>query len=100
MSIKLCCNYCVIVRPLNLPTWEDEKFESKGWMIDAMKEEIRKPNLVRVGLIQHSIVLSTTDSVQNQRNALHEKIGTYINHAAACNVNILCLQEAWSMQNL
>lgn len=67
-------------------------------MSGAIQEQLRNAHLVRVGLIQHSIVLYTTNSVQDQRNALHQKIESYINYAASCDVNILCLQEAWSMR--
>lgn len=51
--------------------------------------------IVRVGLIQNQIVLDTTVSVTNQRNALHKRIEKIITAASKLNVNILCLQEAW-----
>lgn len=63
----------------------------------SVAEQLRPPRLVRVGLIQHSIVLPTTEPLQKQRNALHMKIQKYVDYAAACGVNILCLQEAWGM---
>ncbi|XP_011859499.1 PREDICTED: beta-ureidopropionase-like, partial [Vollenhovia emeryi] len=61
------------------------------------REQLRTPNLVRVGLIQHSIVIPTSDLVYDQRNAIHSKIKSYIVQAAQYKVNILCLQEAWTM---
>ena len=66
-------------------------------MLSRVHEELRAPRLVRVGLIQHSIVAPTTDPIQNQRDAIHNKIKSYIVQAAQYNVNILCLQEAWRM---
>lgn len=49
--------------------------------------------------MQHAIVKPTTDSIQVQRDAIHEKIARIIEAAAASNVNILCLQEVWSELN-
>lgn len=66
-------------------------------MISQIDEQLRPHRLVRVGLIQHSIVKETTESVQNQLAAIHEKVKAYIVQAAQYKVNILCLQEAWSM---
>lgn len=54
------------------------------------------PRIVKVGAVQNSIAASTTDPISIQRNKLHEKIGKIIDAAGADNVNILCLQEAWS----
>lgn len=86
------------LEPLDLPEWECKGFEAKGWVMNnAMEEELRNAQLVRVGLIQHSIELPTTDHIQDQRNAIYKKIESYINYAASCDVNILCLQEAWNM---
>lgn len=59
-------------------------------------EEIRPPRLVRVGLIQHSIVLDTSAAIVEQRAAITAKIETYIKDANANGVRIVCLQEAWS----
>ncbi|KAL0127210.1 hypothetical protein PUN28_005483 [Cardiocondyla obscurior] len=85
-------------RPLDI-AWEDANFEIKGWqMINrATFEEFRAPRLVRVGLIQHSIVSPTTEYIEKQRNAIQNKLRSYIVQAAQYNVNILCLQEAWPM---
>jgi predicted amidohydrolase len=46
--------------------------------------------------VQNSIAAPTTDSIQNQRKKIYEKIERIIEAAAQDNVNILCLQEAWS----
>lgn len=51
--------------------------------------------IVRVGVIQHQIVLPTSAPIIEQRNAIYKKIGKIISLAAEANVNILCLQEAW-----
>ncbi|GAB1866018.1 Beta-ureidopropionase [Camponotus japonicus] len=78
--------------------WEDEEFEIQGWRMNSeIIEELRPPRLVRVGLIQHKIVLPTTQPILNQRDAIYKKIASYIARAAQYNVQILCFQEAWNM---
>lgn len=83
-----CHNYCL---------YKNVEFEAKGWEMRARNEQLRLPRIVRVGLIQNSIDKPTTAPVSDQRNALHSKITKYIDYAATCNVNIICLQEAWTM---
>lgn len=70
--------------------------ELKGYAIEALPEDTRPPRIVRVGLIQNSIVLPTTDPITAQRDALLDKIGKIIGIAHRCGVNIVCMQEAWS----
>lgn len=95
-------------------------FEVKHFKFDAPKEELRPPRysqtcgdvdfscvrlhefffskfrIIRVGLIQNSIVLQPNNSVQEQKTALHDRIETIIDTASKAGVNIICLQEAWS----
>ncbi|XP_015112877.1 beta-ureidopropionase [Diachasma alloeum] len=67
-------------------------------LVDIAREESTNPRrIVRVGLIQNSIVLPTEAPVVDQRNAIHSKIEGYIEVAGRANVNIVCLQEAWNM---
>lgn len=63
----------------------------------AQKEQLREPRIVRIGLIQNSIVKETSEPVKFQRAAIYHKIQKYIEHAIICGVNIICLQEAWTM---
>lgn len=74
----------------------ENDFEIKGYRFTAKTEQIRKPRLVRVGAIQNSIVLPTTEPIDKQREAIWKKITTIIKAAAAAGVNVLCMQEAWS----
>ncbi|XP_012531110.1 beta-ureidopropionase isoform X2 [Monomorium pharaonis] len=84
-------------KPLDI-SQEDEHFQISGWQtISQIKEELRLPRLVRVGLVQHSIVTKTTEPIQTQRDLIHQKIKSIIVQAAQYQVNILCLQEAWTM---
>lgn len=77
---------------------EDNNLEFKAYsLVDtAVEESTNKRKIVRVGLIQNSIVLPTNSPINDQRNALHDHIENIINSARDCGINILCLQEAWS----
>lgn len=50
----------------------------------------------QVGAIQNKIVTATTEPIEIQRNSIFAKITKIIQAAAADDVNIVCLQEAWS----
>ncbi|XP_008560211.1 beta-ureidopropionase [Microplitis demolitor] len=52
---------------------------------------------VRVGLIQHQITTPTDRPISEQLLSVHRKIEDYIKYAALNGVQILCLQEAWTM---
>ena len=71
-------------------------FELQGYIFEAEKEQLRPERKVRLGLIQHSIVLPTTAPVHDQRNAIHKKIETMLMAASRSGVNVVCFQEAWS----
>lgn len=75
----------------------ENNFEIKAFSFPAKKEDLRKPRLVRIGAIQNSIVLPTTDPIENQRKAIYDKVVTIIKAAAEAGVNVLCTQEAWTM---
>lgn len=47
--------------------------------------------------MQNSICVPTTEPIDKQRDAIHNKIAQVIKAAASANVNILCMQEAWTM---
>jgi len=72
-------------------------FEIKGFIFEAQPESTRKKNIIRVGAVQHSIVLPTNAPIIDQRNAIFKKVEEIIHAAAVVDVNILCLQEAWTM---
>jgi len=88
--------------PLDIPQAaqqlaEQNGFEIAGYRIPCMLEEERAERRIRVGAIQNKIVLGTDQPVMEQIKALHERIKTIVEGAAMCNVNVLCLQEAWTM---
>jgi beta-ureidopropionase len=63
----------------------------------AAAEQRRKPRVVRVGVIQNRIVESTSASVEDQFQALLARTTEMIEAAGAMGVNVLGLQEAWTM---
>ncbi|XP_014212563.1 beta-ureidopropionase-like [Copidosoma floridanum] len=87
------------VQPIELPAFEDGvQCELKGFKIGgAIEEQLRPPRIVRVAVIQNSIVLPTTEPIREQRDAIHKKICKYIEHAASCGANVVCMQELWTM---
>lgn len=72
-------------------------FVIRSYGFSALPEDLRKPRIVRIGAVQTSIVKPTTAPVSQQRSAVFDKIGKIIEAAAADNVNILCLQELWTL---
>ncbi|KAF0307192.1 Beta-ureidopropionase [Amphibalanus amphitrite] len=87
---------------LDLPTEaraEAEKgsFELAGYRFTALTESTRPPRVVRAAVIQNQIVLPTTAPVADQRQAIWNRVAEMIATAARCRVNVICLQEAWTM---
>ncbi|CAD6192175.1 unnamed protein product [Caenorhabditis auriculariae] len=76
---------------------EANKFQLSGYVVEAGGEQLRAPRKVRIAAIQNAIVLPTTAPVEEQRNAIHQRVGLMIEHAALAGANIVCLQEAWTM---
>ncbi|XP_046667349.1 beta-ureidopropionase [Homalodisca vitripennis] len=76
---------------------ETNDFDIHGYVFEAKEEQLREPRVVRVGVIQNSIVADTSQPVVEQRDAIHQVIGKIIHAAADLKVNVLCLQEAWTM---
>jgi len=73
----------------------ENNFVIKSYKFDAIKEDLRKPRIVRIGATQTSLAAPTTEPVGVQRQKIFEKVAKIIEAAANENVNILCLQELW-----
>lgn len=71
-------------------------FEVFAYKFDASKE-IRTPRIVKIALVQHSIVLPTDKPIAEQKQAVFDKIAKIIDAAATEGVQIVCLQETWYM---
>lgn len=71
-------------------------FQVSGYIFTAAKET-REPRIVKLGLVQHAIVLTTDKSINTQREAVFDKLEKIIETAAIEGVNIICLQETWPM---
>ncbi|VDM38186.1 unnamed protein product [Toxocara canis] len=69
-------------------------FELRGYVIDAPNEQLRSPCKVRVAAIQNAVVEPTTAPVQQQREALHNRIAVMIGTAAQAGAQIIAMQEA------
>ncbi|POI35273.1 hypothetical protein CIB84_000975 [Bambusicola thoracicus] len=87
-------------RKLSLPaaalsSAQERDFELQGYGFDAAPEQLRRPRIVRVGLVQNKIPLPTDTAVAVQVAALHRRIEEIVEVAAMCGVNIICFQEAW-----
>ncbi|KAN0003208.1 hypothetical protein ACTFIZ_009372 [Dictyostelium cf. discoideum] len=72
-------------------------FEIVASKVEAESEQLRKPRIVRLGIIQNSIGAETTAPIQDQYLAIEAKIEKMIDAAGAMGVNVLCLQETWHM---
>ncbi|CAL9244825.1 unnamed protein product [Arabidopsis halleri] len=72
-------------------------FDLQAVSFSADKEQMRNPRVVRVGLIQNSIALPTTAPFSDQTKGIFDKLKPMIDAAGVAGVNILCLQEAWTM---
>ena len=74
-------------------------FELKAFSMveNVPKEQSRTRNIVRIGLIQNKIHADTSAPIQDQFMAIYNRIEKMIDAAGAAGVNVLCLQEAWTM---
>lgn len=76
---------------------KEHDFQIVGYRIKADNEQLRRPKNVKIAAIQSKIVLPTTATVQDQRDAIHQRVGYLIETSAITGANIICLQEAWTM---
>lgn len=76
---------------------EGFEFQAYSMAQNAASEQGRRPNVTRIGLIQNRIHESTSAPINNQFDAIYNRIEKIIEASAAAGVNVLCLQEAWTM---
>jgi len=80
-----------------LESAESDGYEVKGYSIPALPEETRPSRIVKVGLIQNKIVEPTDAPIQKQIAGLQARVGGILEAAGKAGVNVVCLQEAWTM---
>ncbi|KAL0489907.1 beta-ureidopropionase [Acrasis kona] len=87
-----------------LPEKELTESETKNYdlkyfsMVDnAIQEQLRPRRVVKIGVIQNAIVKPTNASVQDQYLAIRDRVTEMIHAAGRLGVNVLGLQEAWTM---
>ena len=79
----------------NLASHKD--FEIAAYKFTAAKEQRRKPRIVRIAVIQNQIIEPTDAPIEDQFQAIVDRITDMIDAAGEMGVNVLCLQEAWTM---
>jgi len=72
-------------------------FDVVAHKFHAAPEQRRKPRIVRIGVIQNQITESTSAPVEDQYQSLLARTTDLIEAAAQMGVNVLGLQEAWTM---
>ncbi|CAH2108395.1 unnamed protein product [Euphydryas editha] len=87
----------VPIKESSIAVAKDNNFDIAAYAFPAKKESTRPPRIVKVGIIQHSIVVPTDRPINEQKNAILTKVKKIIDVAGQEGVNILCLQEFWNM---
>lgn len=72
-------------------------FDVAAYKFEAAPEQRRAPRVVRAGVIQTQIVKPTDAPIQEQYEAIADRTEQLIHAAGAMGVNVLGLQEAWTM---
>ena len=74
-------------------------FDVKIFKMDQGKPEcLRRARKVRVAVIQNAVTTSTSEPVDVQRDALHQRITEIMEVAGETGVNVVCFQEAWTIE--
>ncbi|XP_045450336.1 beta-ureidopropionase-like [Melitaea cinxia] len=87
----------VPIKETSIAAAKDNNFDIAAYAFPAKKESTRPPRIVKVGIIQHSIGVSTDRPINEQKNAILAKVKKIIDVAGQEGVNILCFQELWNM---
>lgn len=74
-----------------------KRLDLQGYAFSAKREQLRQPRVVRAALVQNAIVEPTTAPYRDQQQALYSRIRDVVELAGQAGVNVLCLQEAWTM---
>jgi beta-ureidopropionase len=84
--------------PAEVQTYADgHDFEVAAYKFPAAAEQRRPARVVRIGVIQNQVIKPTTDPIVEQYEALADRIEVILEAAGKLGVNVVCLQEAWTM---
>eukprot|EP00959_Pyramimonas_sp_CCMP1952_P468702 9493672-Pyramimonas_sp.AAC.1 len=72
-------------------------FDLQAYKFGAAMEQMRKPRVVKVGLIQNAVTHPSTAPFLEQAEGIRERIRIMLDAAGEAGVKIACLQEAWPM---
>eukprot|EP00240_Pyramimonas_obovata_P004855 CAMPEP_0118922146 /NCGR_PEP_ID=MMETSP1169-20130426/1171_1 /TAXON_ID=36882 /ORGANISM="Pyramimonas obovata, Strain CCMP722" /LENGTH=395 /DNA_ID=CAMNT_0006862973 /DNA_START=99 /DNA_END=1286 /DNA_ORIENTATION=+ len=72
-------------------------FDLQGYKFGAATEQMRKPRVVKVGIIQNAVTHPSTAPFLEQAEGIRERIRIILDAAGESGVKIACLQEAWPM---
>lgn len=87
-----------IPMPAGVQAYADKHdFEVAAYKFSAASEQRRAPRVVRIGVIQNQVIKPTSAPVEEQYEAIADRIEVIIEAAAKLGVNVLGLQEAWTM---
>lgn len=75
---------------------EANDFDVGAYKTVSPADSTRERRVVRIGVIQNSIVLPTTAPLVDQYKAIEAKVEKLIEAAAGLGANVICLQEAWT----
>jgi beta-ureidopropionase len=64
-------------------------FDLVGYKINAQKEELRHPRIVRIGAVQNAIKAPTTAPVTVQLQAIHDWMKEVVHAAHLSGVNVI-----------
>lgn len=64
----------------------------QAYRFSAAEEQLRRPRVTRVGLVQNAIVLPTTAPFADQTRAIRDRVESIVSAAAGAGVNVVCLQ--------
>jgi len=74
-----------------------QAFDVAAYQFPSIPEQLRAPRIVRIGVIQNQITTPTTAPVAEQYQGIVDRIEQMIHAAGELEVDVLCLQEAWTM---
>ena len=72
---------------------QHKDFDIAAYKFTTAKEQRRKPRVVRIAVIQNQIIKPTDAPIEEQFQAIVDRVTDMIDVAGSMGVNVLCLQE-------